>query len=68
MTESQPNVLSSKETPLPPEYLADPRLKKQIQEAKERIERGGTSPGMTADELVDLARGKQVGTRTRRSG
>jgi hypothetical protein len=52
------------EQPLPRRVLDDPKIRAQIEEAKERARKGGTGRGKTADELLDLAR-EQRGVDTR---
>ena len=36
--------------------LADPKVQQGVKEAKERVRKGETRPGKTADELLNLAR------------
>ena len=53
-----------REGPLPHEALDTPEMRAKIAKAKERVGSAEYSPGKTSDELLDLARGKRVDTRT----
>jgi hypothetical protein len=53
--------------PLPRDILDEPYLVKQIEEARERIARGETRPGMGSDELIDLLRERRELEARRRS-
>lgn len=45
-----------RDEPLSREILDDPQIKKQIDEAKERIREGKTGRGKSAEDLLNLAR------------
>ena len=50
--------------PLPPEVLADPKIREQIAEAQAAAREGRTRRGKSADDLLDLANEqRRVGTR-----
>ena len=53
-----------REGPLPHEALDTPEMRAKIAKAKGRVRSGESSPGKTSDDLLDLARGKRVDTRT----
>ena len=50
-----PDILVRKIEPVPREFLDDPKVQADIQEALDRARRGDTSPGMSPEDLEALA-------------